>query len=181
MRVAPLAFLLDPDSADDRVLIRDVARIAHHSEEAYAGALAVVAAVRMSATAGSVPEDLISRVISTLSDTRVRDRLQEVLASDEAPEVIARRFGASGYVVEAVPLALLIAVYERSSALTAVLERAVALGGDTDTIASIAGQIVGASGVGVPQDLLQSIPRIADVESAVTPFVMQLTSGTSRG
>src|SRR5262245_24138963 len=31
MRIAPLAFLLDPASADDRVLIRDVARITHHS------------------------------------------------------------------------------------------------------------------------------------------------------
>jgi ADP-ribosylglycohydrolase len=69
MRIAPLAFLLDPDSHADRVLIRDVARITHHSEEAYAGALAVLAAVRMSGAAGSVPEDMLSLLISLLPDS----------------------------------------------------------------------------------------------------------------
>lgn len=42
MRVAPLAFLLDPAKTDDRILIRDVCRITHHNDEAYVGALAVV-------------------------------------------------------------------------------------------------------------------------------------------
>jgi ADP-ribosyl-[dinitrogen reductase] hydrolase len=170
MRIAPLAFLLDPGSGDDRVLVRDVARITHHSDEAYAGALSVMTAVRASASAGRVPEDLVSLVSSELPDTRVRDRLLEIHAADETPEVVARRHGASGYVVEAVPLALLVAARERTSGLEGVLERAVALGGDTDTIASIAGQIVGASGVELPRDLLQRIPGIADVETAVTEF-----------
>ena len=152
------------------VLVRDVARITHHSDEAYAGALAVMTAVRISASAGCVPEDLVSLVSSELPDTRVRDRLLEIHAADETPGVVARRHGASGYVVEAVPLALLVAARERTGGLEGVLERAVALGGDTDTIASIAGQIVGASGVELPRDLLQRIPGIADVETAVTEF-----------
>jgi ADP-ribosyl-[dinitrogen reductase] hydrolase len=171
MRIAPLAFVLDPGSADDRVAVRDVARITHHSDEAYAGALAVMAAVRLCAAAGAVPEDLVSQVSVQLPDTRVRDRLTEIAASDDSPEAIAARFGASGYVVEAVPLALLVAAREWRSGLAAVLECAVALGGDADTIASIAGQIVGAAGLDVPQDLLERIPAIVDVESAVTQFV----------
>jgi ADP-ribosyl-[dinitrogen reductase] hydrolase len=181
MRIAPLAFLLDPGAADDRVIVRDVSRITHHSDEAYAGALAVMSAVRLSAAAGFVPEDLLSRVSDELPDTRLRDRLLELLAADETPEVMATRFGASGYVVEAVPLALLVAVHNRASSLGAVIERAVALGGDTDTIASIAGQVVGASGVEVPQGLLQRISRIADVESAVAQFVVQVVGRNTLG
>ena len=38
MRVAPLAFLLDPKESRDRMLIRDVLRITHHNDEAYVGA-----------------------------------------------------------------------------------------------------------------------------------------------
>jgi ADP-ribosylglycohydrolase len=181
MRIAPLAFLLDPASADDRVLIRDVARITHHSDEAYAGALAVVAAIRVSAGASRVPANLLSLVSSELPDTRVRDRLLEVHAADETPDIVARRYGASGYAVEAVPLALLVAAREQKSGLEGVLERAVALGGDTDTIASIAGQVVGASGVELAHDLLQRIPGIAEVESAVTQFAAQVVGRHTLG
>ena len=46
MRAAPLAFFLDPRLDQDRQAIRDVSRITHHSDEAYAGALAMVLAVR---------------------------------------------------------------------------------------------------------------------------------------
>jgi len=179
MRIAPLAFLLDPGSGDDRVLVRDVARITHHSDEAYAGALAVMTAVRVSASAGCVPENLISLVSSELPDTRVRDRLSEIGASAEAPEAVAKRFGASGYVVEAVPLALLVAAHERTSGLATVLERAVSLGGDADTIASIAGQVVGASGADVPLGPLERIPGIAEVESAVSQFAAQIDHHTT--
>jgi len=60
------------------------------------------------------------------------------------------------------------------SGLAAVLERAVSLGGDADTIASIAGEVVGATGADVPQGLLERIPGIADVESAVSQFAAQI-------
>src|SRR5438552_2968729 len=46
MRIAPLAFLLDPATPADRRVIRDVCRITHHNDEAYVGALAVVVAIR---------------------------------------------------------------------------------------------------------------------------------------
>jgi ADP-ribosyl-[dinitrogen reductase] hydrolase len=181
MRVAPLAFLLDPASADDRVLIRDVTRITHHSDEAYAGALAVVAAIRVCARGGCVPENLLSLVTSELPDTRVRDRLLDVHAAGETPDMVVRRYGSSGYVVEAVPLALLVAAREQTSGVEGVIARAVALGGDTDTIASIAGQIVGASSVELAHDLLQRIPGMAQVESAVTQFAAQVAGRHTLG
>jgi len=45
MRIAPLAFVLDPLKARDRTIIRDVCRITHHNEESYVGTLAVVLAI----------------------------------------------------------------------------------------------------------------------------------------
>src|SRR5437762_6411094 len=38
MRIAPLAFYLNPAVAQHRQLLRDVCRISHHNEEAYVGA-----------------------------------------------------------------------------------------------------------------------------------------------
>ena len=150
MRIAPLAFVLDPLVDDDRVTIRDVSRITHHSDEAYARALAVVVAIRATADDSHVPEDLLSIVSSALPDTRLRDRLIEVSSRAETPEALAARCGASGHVVDVVPLALLVAAHERSNQLDLVVRRAVSLGGDTDTIASIAGQVAGASVVSCP-------------------------------
>src|SRR5262245_40232283 len=44
-RIAPLAFCLDPKDPKARIVIRDVCRITHHHDEAYAGALAVAIAI----------------------------------------------------------------------------------------------------------------------------------------
>jgi ADP-ribosylglycohydrolase len=76
MRAAPLAFCLDPNDHEARRAIRDVSRITHHHEEAYAGALAVVMAVRAAAVGqwdGS--NDLLRLVVEVLPDTQMRDRL----------------------------------------------------------------------------------------------------------
>jgi ADP-ribosyl-[dinitrogen reductase] hydrolase len=170
MRIAPLAFLLDPTQSDDRVLIRDVTRVTHHSEEAYAGALAVVIAIRLCAGSHQMPSGFLGAVAQTLPDTRVRDRLLELSADGDHPDCIADRFGSSGYVVEAVPLALYIAVHEAGRGLEAVVKTAVSIGGDTDTIASIAGQIAGASGAMVPNALLERVPEIEHVVDIVNRF-----------
>jgi ADP-ribosylglycohydrolase len=91
MRIAPLAFVLDPSVEGDRVTIRDVARITHHSDEAYAGALAVVVAIRTMAAGAPGPEDLLSVVSSALPDTRVRDRVRQLSSLAETPEAAAAR------------------------------------------------------------------------------------------
>ena len=83
MRIAPLAFLLDPGDANDRRTIRDVCRITHHSEEAYAGALAVVMSLRKAwdGTWSGGP-GLIEQIVELLFDCRVRDRLHEISQVD---------------------------------------------------------------------------------------------------
>jgi ADP-ribosylglycohydrolase len=79
MWVAPLAFCLDPKEPRARAVIRDVCRITHHPE-AYAGALAVALAVRAASegTWNGGPT-LLASVTDHLPDSRVRDRLADLL------------------------------------------------------------------------------------------------------
>jgi len=153
MRAAPLAFFLDPRVDGDRQLLRDVSRITHHNDEAYAGALAMILAVRSSATSTGVSRDLLEIVASDLPDTAVRDRLLRLSGlSIEA----AAQLGASGHVVDAVPLALRIASVPGFTCTNAV-RAAISCGGDTDTIAAMAAQVLGASGTAVPDDLVDRV------------------------
>lgn len=146
MRIAPLAFLCSPDDEEGRQSIRDVCRITHHHDEAYAGALAVVAAIR-AAWSGVWPANpaILDVVGAVLPDTAVRDRLCEVAACRKLSLTeVGRQFGTSGHVVDSVPFA--IAAAERvEQGFDRVLMELVGCGGDTDTIASIAGQIMGAT------------------------------------
>lgn len=144
MRIAALAFVLDPSSYEDRRTIRDVCRITHHSDEAYAGALAVVCAIR-DALGDEPSNSLLSQIAAQLPDTNVRDRLAIFAALDKAVTIAeaAQRFGSSGYVVESVPLALFAAEKCPEIGFKSMLEQIIAAGGDTDTNASIAAQIAG--------------------------------------
>jgi len=144
MRIAPLAFLLDPISPDNRRTIRDVCRITHHNDEAYVGALAVVLAIRSVLTGEwSQRNTFLGGVLDSLPDSAVRGRVEQLIGLQIPPSEIASRFGASGYVVDTVPLALYCAQFIAEESLPAVLVRAISAGGDTDTIASITGQIAG--------------------------------------
>ena len=97
MRIAPLAFALDSDSADSRRSIRDVARITHRNEEAYAGALAVVLSVRYAAKNSSL-KGMLSLLKESLPDTRVREALDTIeengarLGCDSLPRKYAEPF-----------------------------------------------------------------------------------------
>ncbi len=144
MRIAPLAFVLDPLDPSHRVRIRDVCRITHHSDEAYIGALAVLLALRQPAAEWAPPE-LFGALAAALPDSRVRDRL---LAFAELPIAVpfgevAKRFGCTGYVVETVPLALLLATRLTSESFESHIQELAEAGGDADTIGSIAAQVAG--------------------------------------
>lgn len=144
MRIAPLAFFLDPNDFSARQTIRDISRITHHHEEAYAGALAVVLAIRAAWDGRwQGQQNLFALVIEGLPDTNVRDRLSETAKLELSIAEIARRFGNSGYVVESIPLALYGAQQITWMRFAEIIHALIATGGDTDTIAAIAGQIVG--------------------------------------
>ena len=160
MRIAPLAFLLNPTDSRDRVVIRDVCRITHYSDEAYVGALAVMLAIR-SALSGVWSQDrsFLAATVDSLSDSAVRDRIETLLPLQLPASEVARSFGATGHVVDTVPLALYCAQSIASDPLPTVLALTISVGGDTDTIASIAGQLAGTvvGSAGVPHKLVADI------------------------
>ena len=170
MRIAPLAFHLDPAIAEERQMIRDVCRITHHSDEAYAGALAIVIAIRTLAS----PGELLANLVTSLPDSRVRDRIVELdqLPNDLLPAEVASQFGSSGYVVESVPLALYAARQIDRFPFDVVLRNVIEAGGDTDTIASMTGQIAGAwiGSSSISQNLIKSLPPADEIERIVDEF-----------
>ena len=147
MRIAPLAFIMTGEGPDERQLIRDVCRITHKSDEAYVGALAVVRAMHLIAEPGLDAPGFVASIAGELPDTRVRDALLALseLPADAGEEEAAALTGTSGHAAESVPLALFLAARSRHSCEETILA-AVRCGGDTDTIASIAGQVCAADG-----------------------------------
>jgi ADP-ribosylglycohydrolase len=135
---------LDTANVNDRTLIRDVCRITHHHDEAYLGALAVVVAIR-SVLAGSWSKEnnFLRIAAKSLPDSAVRDRIAGLLPLQHVPREVAARFGSSGWVIDTVPLALYSAQFIAELPLSKVIAQAIEAGGDTDTVASITGQIAG--------------------------------------
>ncbi|MBO9659701.1 MAG: ADP-ribosylglycohydrolase family protein [Chitinophagaceae bacterium] len=142
MRIAPLAFF----SSVSRANVRDACMITHNNDEAYTGALAVFLVLREILTQKkSGSKDLLRKVITALPDTQVRDRLMEIAAKKNSTiQEIAGLYGTNGYVVNSVPFAIFSGLQAMNMGLAEVLEQVISCGGDTDTNASIAGQIGGA-------------------------------------
>lgn len=160
MRIAPFAFW----GQYTRAQLHDFCRITHRQADAYAGALAVVLAIRAVLSGQwTGTESLLGLVVPDLPDTRVRDRLLEIQALPGLPTVAAvARLGTSGYVVDSVPFALFCASQVPQRGLTSVLSAIVAAGGDTDTNASLAGQVAGAllGQQQLPADLLAQLQQV---------------------
>lgn len=139
MRVAPLAFVLNVEVDSERRILRDICRITHHSDEAYAAALAVVAAIAR-------PGGSLDEVAATLPDSLTRDRLRRCaeLPPTASIQQVANITGTSGHAAESVPLAISSAWLAARIPFEQLIESVVEQGGDTDTNASITGQVVGA-------------------------------------
>ncbi|HUF02634.1 MAG TPA: ADP-ribosylglycohydrolase family protein [Aridibacter sp.] len=170
MRIAPLAFVLDPDIDSDRRTIRDICRITHRNDEAYAGALAIVRSIRHALAGNPLDDQLISTLTDSVHDSLVRDRLVALKDSSLSIEDYADRFGTSGYVVDSVPIAILSAV--RSSDLVSTFHQIIRCGGDTDTIASMFGQIFGAAhGTrALPMEVVDLVDDISVVRKTAERF-----------
>ena len=176
MRVAPLSFLLDLDDEDDRRVIRDFCHITHHHDEAYAGAIAVVAAVQ-AAGAGKRGWALLSQVYSAVPDSLVRDRLAEIVKQQpEATSAIAAITGTTGYAASVVPFA--VALGAGSVELASVLTEVVRAGGDTDTAGAIVGSILGArlGGGALPRDLVERVDSIVTVRALAEKYATLVMS-----
>jgi ADP-ribosyl-[dinitrogen reductase] hydrolase len=148
MRAAPLGFLLIPTSDGDRTQLRDICRITHHSDEAYIGALAIVLAVHSIAIEQqTLQSSLLDHILHQLPDSNVRDRIGEISKAiyEQGIEACGKQFGTNAYVAESVPFALAAATLIPIHGFEDVLKTVIECGGDTDTNASIVGQIGGAA------------------------------------
>lgn len=175
MRVAPLAFCLDPLTDRGRGILKDVCWITHQNDEAFAGALAIVVATRLAATStGFNGSGLVSDVAIHLPDTLVRDRLQEfaTFSVERSVHDVAAQFGCGGFVAESVPLALLGVERFLRDGFDVMIRELILCGGDTDTIASMAGAIagVGIGGAALPKTMLAAIDEYEDIAQVAHEF-----------
>jgi ADP-ribosylglycohydrolase len=109
----------------------------------------------------------------------VRDRIEELDAPSPRETIadIAHEFGSSGYVVESVPLALSAARSIDRLPLDVLLRRVIEAGGDTDTIASMTGQIAGAwlGASRIPREMIELLPNAPEIERFANEFASTLT------
>ncbi len=142
MRIAPFAFWENYSREE----IRDFCRITHRNDEAYVGAVAVWLSIQEIINNNWTGNNsLIDLLIPQLPDTRVRDRLIELNSLDAMTTITdVAKFGVSGYVVDSVPFSIFCASKVQELGLSKMFEEIIACGGDTDTNATIAGQIAGA-------------------------------------
>lgn len=155
MRIAPLAFKEEVS----RQTLREVCSITHKNDEAYVGAVAVYEAVRKAHTGmWKGGENLIELIIEDLPDMLVKDRLMELSGMKKLSILeIGQKFKPGAYVVDSVPLALFAAQKAGTMDVKTIFHELIRLGGDTDTICSMTGQIIG-SLIGyeqIPGDLLE--------------------------
>lgn len=160
MRVAPLAF----KEGISRQTLREVCSITHKNDEAYVGALAVYEAVQKALTgAWNGEQDLINRIVEDLPDMLVKDRLTELSEMKSLSILEAgQQFKPSAYVVDSVPLAIFAAQKIATLDVKSIFHELIRVGGDTDTICSITGQIIGAF-IGydkIPDDFIEKYNRL---------------------
>lgn len=151
MRIAPCVMVLDPSDLFERMTLRDVARITHKNEEAWAGALGHALALRfVMANPTSSFAEVAEAVCGELFDSRTRDNLRVLVEHRVGRyEDVVELVGASGFAASCVPVGIWAGSRACEVGVTQSFEQIVAGGGDTDTISALAGQVFGAAkGVG---------------------------------
>jgi ADP-ribosyl-[dinitrogen reductase] hydrolase len=167
MRVAPIGLVHSVGRFNPEVLVREVMRaglITHSNPEAINGGLAIAYGVRLQVTGAVPPEVLVEEVCSFIDEDEVSRRVRKAgmlarsdLSRDQHIENL-QQIGTSGYVAESVAAAFYCAIVAGDD-LRAGVELAVNAGGDTDTVAAMAGALIGAhAGASTfPLDLVEGL------------------------
>ena len=162
MRIAPFAFF----SAISKEDIYNASKITHKNDEAYVGALAVFLAIKSAIQKKwNGTNDLLEIVINQLPDTKVRDRLIEISKLPKSTTIdVVSKLGNDGYVVNSIPFAIYSATQVLKIGMSEMFREIIQAGGDTDTNASIAGQIAGTlMGIeNIPKSLTDRIKEIKE-------------------
>jgi len=162
MRIAPFAFFSDIT----RQNIYDACKVTHRNDEAFSGALAVflsIKAILNSDWDGN--NNLFDIIIPEIPDTSVRDRLIEINSTGNNSSISEiSKLGNNGYVVNSVPFAIYCATKITDLGLEEMFKQIISSGGDTDTNASIAGQIVGTliGTENIPHELILKLKILPD-------------------
>jgi poly(ADP-ribose) glycohydrolase ARH3 len=149
MRVAPVAVLAGGDPGRAAGLAARSARVTHAHPLGVEGAALQAGAVALALrTPPDEPLDrpvVLGSLLATIGEEAFAEQLRrvEALPADSPPDEVAQRIGCGIDALSSVPAALSVALLVSGSFAGAV-SFAIALGGDTDTIASMAGAIVGA-------------------------------------
>lgn len=160
MRIAPFAFFQNIT----RENIFDACKITHKNDEAFAGTLAVYLSIKaiLSSEWNGI-NNLFDIIIPELPDTNVRDRLIDINNYDSTVTISEiAKLGNNGYVVNSVPFAIFCSTKIIDLGLEKMFQEIINSGGDTDTNASIAGQIAGAL-IGtdnIPEQLLIKLKNL---------------------
>ena len=172
IRIAPLIFFLNPTTESDKVIFRDICRITHHSDEAYAGALAIALALHSLIHTDALNPD----IFNSLPDTQVKDRLLTILQKlpKTSLQQISETFGNSGYVVESVLFAVF-AVLKYIDILD-MYRDIILYGDDTDSNCFLAGQVFGAKyGIeGIPANHVKKL-EASTHKQIIEQFITILT------
>ena len=108
-------------------------------------------------------------IATELPDSRVRDNLQRTASMSGIAAVIGE-VGSSGFVAETIPVAFELARQMRTVGIEAAMHELNAIGGDTDTIGSIASQIWAAESGFDAAHLLTGVPGADRVIALATQF-----------
>lgn len=160
MRIAPLAF----KKYITKLTIKDICTITHRNDEAYSGALAIYYSIK-AAIDGIWEGDygLMDYIIEKIPDTRVRDRLIELTPLQKLSIAeIGKIYKSTGYVVDSVSLAVFTVQKINELDYATIITELIKLGGDTDTVCSMFGQIAG-SLYGtkiIPDDLMYRFEKL---------------------
>jgi len=141
MRIAPFAFF----EKITRENIFDACRITHNNDEAFCGALAVYLSIKNILNhSWQKDKNLIEMILPELPDTKVKDRLIEINSFGKSASIAEiGKLGTNGYVVNSVPFAIFCSTKVFELSIEKTFQSIMDAGGDTDTNASIAGQIMG--------------------------------------
>lgn len=159
MRIAPLAFYGDVSEKE----IYDICSITHQNDEAYVGALCIIIAIKEILNKNwTGNENLFEIIINQIPDTCVRDRLIAIDKIKEKSLAEIGLLGNDGYVVNSVPLAIAAVSKVHEIGIEKMFKTLIAIGGDTDTNCSMAGQISGAllGSVNIPLNLKQKLSSL---------------------
>lgn len=176
MRSPIIGVYCDADINSLKNLVRISTRLTHTDPKAEHGAVAVALAAWMSAQGKFDATAYLEQLRSALGEEgaemiEIARKSAELAVGGATPEEFAEKFGlqkgVSGYVNHTTS-AVIYLWLRHGKDLKNALDEAIRFGGDTDTVAAIAGGVIGAGMEAMPQELLNGV-----IEWPMTPRWME--------